>query len=194
MFNPLSINTYSKFGRTCLHDAIRNVNVDLVKALIEAGANISAPVHDINLSVASSPDTLSTFPAVANCLSEAVTARDELVLLVVLYNFKYDEDMFSLAFRSCQDLFQAETGLDENKSLSLLSGKKATQYLLRCKVVVDPEYKVQVKGSVFSSLVKGGVNQENGLVLNWTGLKPGLTTVYECNQIKLLTSLLSKFE
>ena len=89
MFNPLSINTYSKFGRTCLHDAIRNVNVDLVKALIEAGANISAPVHDINLSVASSPDTLSTFPVVANCLSEAVTARDELVLLVVLYNFKY---------------------------------------------------------------------------------------------------------
>ncbi len=178
-FSPLSINTYSKFGRTCLHDAIRNVNVDLVKALIEAGADVSAPVYDINLSVASAPDTFTSFPVIGNCLSEAVAARNELILLVVLNSFKYDEDNFSLAYRCCHDLCQAEMNGDD-KGTSLFSPRKAAQYLLRCKVVVDPEYKVQVKGSVFGSPTKGGVSQESGLVLNWTGLRPGLSAVYEC--------------
>ncbi len=138
----------------------------MIKVLIEAGANINAPVYDLNLSVASSPETLSTFPVIGNCLSEAIDARDELVLLLVLNNFNYNEDGFSLAYRHCLDMCQTEVKTEKslNDKTSSFNGIKAIQYLLRCKVVVDPEYKVQMKSSVFNSASKS-VNQENGIVL-----------------------------
>ena len=86
-FSPLNINTYSKFGRSCLHDAIRNGNVNLVKVLIENGANPNAHVYDINLSVVSSPENLTGFPVIANCLSEAIMSRDEIVFILLLNKY-----------------------------------------------------------------------------------------------------------
>lgn len=47
-FNPLNIDTYSKFGTTCLHEAIRCRNVKMVELLLNKGADANQQVFDFN--------------------------------------------------------------------------------------------------------------------------------------------------
>ena len=47
-FNPININEYSKFGSTCLHEAIRNKNYLLVNLLLNNGANANLPIYDMH--------------------------------------------------------------------------------------------------------------------------------------------------
>ena len=54
-FNPINLNGYSKFGNTCLHDAIRQRNYALVAMLVQHGADVHLPVYDMSLASRLSP-------------------------------------------------------------------------------------------------------------------------------------------
>ena len=172
-FNPFNVDSYSKFGSTCVHEAIRNGNRNIVSLLIESGhANVNLPVCDANGAVLS------------NCLCEAIKKRDEAVFLLVLDQFIYDELNFNIAYRLCINMWQNELKEMSRESLmkagSFFNSKKMLAYLMRCKNLQDPEFKISLKNRLTSTRLNSmGVSAENGLILNWNNLEPKLNVLYE---------------
>lgn len=180
------MNGYSKFGNTCLHEAIKRANIDLVKLLIDHGANVNASVYDINLNQAQETITNSSMPVVSNCLCEAVKGKDELIFLLLLNKFNYDEFSFNLVYQLCIELWKQDQEAilkkqtDPKLSNDLFNLKKIISYLLRFKVVVDYEYKLNLKNMLkHASPLYSAMNVENGLIFNWNSLEPKLNVIYE---------------
>ena len=48
-FNPINVNAYSKFGSTCLHEAIRSKQYALVNLLLNNGADANLPIYDTHI-------------------------------------------------------------------------------------------------------------------------------------------------
>jgi ankyrin repeat protein len=70
-FNPFNINSYSKFGTTCLHEAIRSRNYDMVDLLISKGADPNQQVFDFTQT---NSITQQSKP-ISNCLCEAIKLK-----------------------------------------------------------------------------------------------------------------------
>lgn len=117
-FNPININQYSKFGLTCLHEAIKNKNLKLVELLIQHGANSNLPILDTNQN------------QVSNSIQEALKIQDERLFYVILKNFQYNEHDFKQALCLC---FKLDS-----------YGFRMLPYLLKFKILNDSEYKINL--------------------------------------------------
>lgn len=78
-FNPFNVDLYSKFGSTCLHEAIRMRNFNMVELLLNKGR------ADPNLSILESISSAaqqqqSTPKPVSNCVCEALKLRVSLFI------------------------------------------------------------------------------------------------------------------
>lgn len=69
-FNPFNINAYSKFGTTCLHEAVRCRNVKMVELLLSKGADANQQVFDFN-----SGNQQQQSKPISNCLCEAILPK-----------------------------------------------------------------------------------------------------------------------
>jgi ankyrin repeat protein len=47
LISTVNLNYYSKFGNTCLHEAINISKLDLIKLLLEQNADINLPNYDM---------------------------------------------------------------------------------------------------------------------------------------------------
>lgn len=78
-FNPFNLDSYSKFGTTCLHEAIRSRNVDMVELLLSRGADANQQVFEF--SAASSPSQQQPKP-ISNCLCEAMRLKVNMLTIL----------------------------------------------------------------------------------------------------------------
>jgi len=173
-FNPIEIDTYSKFGTTCLHETVRNKNFNLLKLLLNNGANFNLPIYGSNEKIIQS-----------NCLCEALIQKDEKIFSYLLENCKFDEFNFNLAFKLCVNLGEMEK---DNNNDTFYS-KTMISHFLKLKFLSDSEHKISLKNkSSFKTLINSisstnvsnlNSNFENGLILNWNNLEPKLSLIYE---------------
>lgn len=195
LINPINVNSYSKFGTTCLHEAIKHGKLEIIKFLLEIGANPDLPIYDMNsnqslmTTTATNGSSEEPTSVLSNCLCEAIRLKDELIFLQILANFTYSDSGFSLAYSLCTDLWRNEETrrMEHDPLVDLLVGnisyKRMMGFLLRLKIVPDLECKV----STFKSLVMGSiyaasasnVSGESGLILNWNSFEPKLGFVFE---------------
>lgn len=73
-FNPFNIDSYSKFGTTCLHEAIRSRNAEMVELLLSRGADSNQQVFEFSSTSASSPQQQQPKP-ISNCLCESIRLK-----------------------------------------------------------------------------------------------------------------------
>jgi Leucine-rich repeat (LRR) protein len=202
-FNPININNYSKFGTTCLHEAVKNRNFPLVQLLVAKGANVNLPIYEplaqlstveqtpSNLSTSggggggATPTVISPAPKiVSNALCEALKSQDEQTFAFLVSLFKFDEESMRLVLKLCKECLASQTGMSK-------FARKAVPYLIKLKIVNDTEHKVNLKNKLSSKLLaiyqNSGSSDESsanhtidsGLVLNWSGLDPKLDRMYE---------------
>lgn len=95
LLNPIYINFYSKFGLTCLHDAIRQGNIELVKLLVEHGADINLPIETSDKKI------------ISNSLVEAIKRKHEGILKYLLINENLNKETLNLAFKFCLDMINS---------------------------------------------------------------------------------------
>lgn len=72
-FNPVNISSYSKFGTTCLHEAIRCRNLRMVEFLLSKGADANQQIFDFN-----SGNQQQQSKPISNCLCEAILPKVSL--------------------------------------------------------------------------------------------------------------------
>ena len=203
-FNPIDVNTYSKFGSTCLHEAIKKKNYLLVHLLLNHGANANLPIYDVNInsnpdtSANKKPNSTTQHPILSNCLCEAIKQLDEQMFLLILDHVSFNEFDFKIIFKLCIELMNTrnDTRLSPIQSDSLSNfGKKVLSYLMQLKIINDTEYKINIRHKLSSKLINNligltskpitnpnnllGPSFDNGLILNWNNLEPKLSKVYE---------------
>ena len=84
-FNPFNIDSYSKFGTTCLHEAIRSRNAEMVELLLSRGADSNQQVFEFSSTIASSPQQQQPKP-ISNCLCESIRLK---VVSYIRFSFWY---------------------------------------------------------------------------------------------------------
>ena len=196
--NPINLNQYSKFGTTCLNEAIKNRNLPLVQLLISKGANVNLPIYEsqsqssenasnsTSIIVNSTPTTPPKI--ISNCLCETLKYQDEAIFAYLVDFFHFNDESFRLTLRFCKEhLLQAAHAKTS-------FAKKVIAFLLKSKIVHDSEYKVNLKNKLSARLLAifQTTNNENsssssssqssvdsGLILNWNGLDPKLDKLYE---------------
>ena len=202
--NPIDPNAYSKFGSTCLHEAIKKKNYLLVHLLLNHGANANLPIYDVNInsnldtSANKKPNSTTQHPILSNCLCEAIKQLDEQMFLLVLDHVSFNEFDFKIIFKLCIELMNTrnDARLSPIQSDSLSNfGKKVLSYLMQLKIVNDTEHKINIRHKLSSKLINNligltskpvanpngllGPSFDNGLILNWSSLEPKLSKVYE---------------
>lgn len=202
-FNPININQYSKFGSTCLHEAIRNKNYLLVNLLLNNGANANMPIYDVNSQsqnlheANTNANNTHNNTILSNCLCEAIKQLDEHMFLLILDHVEYNEFDFRIIFKLCLELMNTKNDSRLNpaqgESLSLF-GKKMISYMMQLKIGNDSEFKINIRNKIapkhlnnLLGLTTNTVNVSNllgpnfdcGLMLNWNGLDPKISKVYE---------------
>ncbi len=163
-FNPISLNLYSKFGTTCLHEAVRNRNFILVQLLVQKGANVNLPTYEQAKQLVKS-----------NCLCDALKSNDEHIFFFLLGYFVFNDENCALLLKTCQEILNS---MNENKSLA----KKCLSFLLKFKIINDTEQK----------LLLNNMNL-NGCILNWNSLEPKLERLYESFLLNSINFKLDNF-
>jgi hypothetical protein len=197
-FNPININQYSKFGSTCLHEAIRNKNYLLVNLLLTNGANANLPIYEVASTPNADGSPTNSRTILSNCLCESIKQLDEHMFLLILDHVDYNEFDFRIIFKLCLELMNtkndARLNAAQGESLSLF-GKKMISYMMQLKIANDSEFKINIRNKIATKhlnnlLGLGASNTVNvshllgatfdcGLILNWNSLDPKLVKVYE---------------
>jgi hypothetical protein len=197
-FSPINVNSYSKFGSTCLHEAIRFKNYSLVNLLLTNGADANLPIYDMNSTPNEIKKDVKSKPKniLSNCLCEAIKQLDEHMFLLVLDHVDYNEFDFKIIYKLCIELMNTKNDARLNpaqgESLSLF-GKKMISYMMQLKIVNDSEFKINIRNKLSSKHLtnliglKPNTNVNNllgptfdcGLILNWNNLDPKMVKIYE---------------
>ena len=205
LFSPINLNYYSKFGFTCLHEAINIENLDLIKLLIEHNADVNLPVYDIQNvnSINNNSNSMTTKlqqepQIVSNCLCEALKKRNKEIFLylIQLENVRFSQETIKFTIKYCLSTLHGNK-IDENYKQMLIS---VFAYLLSyLKMIPDTEYKVKVITSNNDN-INSQVNRRlsklfyrsidinstfnskveaDGLILAWNSFEPSLNFIYE---------------
>lgn len=191
-FNPINLNKYSKFGTTCLHEAIKNRNLPLVQLLLAKGANVNSPIYETQVqpmtgviadAVASTANTVAAPKIISNSLCEALKNQDEPMFVYLVDLVQFDQDKYNQTFRICMDLLAGSTTVVAKSFY-----KKVVAYLIKFKIINDSEFKVNLKNKLSAKLIsfldsteeeKSQSTIDSGTILNWFDLDTKLDKLYE---------------
>jgi GTPase SAR1 family protein/Leucine-rich repeat (LRR) protein len=191
-FNPINVNSYSKFGRTCLHEAIRNGHIKLVQLLIQHGADVNLPIYEATSKRDPETERSSTQKVIiSNCLCEALEKCSEKMVRLLVDHIQFNDQMFDLAYKKCQELGyykpdeSSQTTTKSNQQLteeerkskeaadlmnaaeaSIFFHKNMLAYLMQLKLLNDTENKVNIINRQKVNLIPTSKSMVTGLAIS----------------------------
>ena len=168
-FNPFNVNMYSKFGCTCLHEAIRSQNINIIKLLINKhDADINLPIYD-STSVLDQIHVQQR-KQISNCLCEALKQKSLDLYLYLLKNKSLNEDTVNYTIKYCLQIIQEPPSDPNTKDYTQFLLNSFSYLLTVFRLVIDKEYKIQFKSKP---------SDFDGLIINLNSFEPSLKFFYE---------------
>jgi hypothetical protein len=133
--NPFNVDQYTKFGFTCLHEAIRQHDKPLTSLLLEFNSDINLPVLD----------TTNDNKPISNCFIEMIKTEDEEFFLYFFKKFLHRINHAALIESTIKysiDYMQTKAYLN-TKQFRVIHDILPVLIAHTSRVHIDKDYKLQ---------------------------------------------------